>query len=201
MNSGPARRRRAKSGPIARRRRISQWRVILKRGQRSWVILSHHWLGEEERRSTALPLKRGAYELTVEFVRSAPEFASDEQVDPQRTGFQVKYAGPDSDGRRIEIPHSRLFALWKDQTLGRRHRRSQSGRRVLSGRALYQFAARHPADLSARLQGAAVRPSLRAVGAAPAARHIRARLHAGAEGQLRRHRLLPRRRGVHAPCR
>jgi hypothetical protein len=93
------------------------WRVILRRGQRSWVILSHHWLGVEERRSTALPLKRGAYELTVELVRSAPEFASDEQVDPLRTGFQIKYAGPDSDGRRIEIPHSRLFALWKDQTL------------------------------------------------------------------------------------
>jgi Tc toxin complex TcA C-terminal TcB-binding domain len=93
------------------------WRVTLRRGQRSWVILSHHWLGMEERRSTALPLKRGAYELTVELVRSAPEFASDEQVDPQRTGFQVKYAGPDSDGRRVEIPHSRLFALSKDQTL------------------------------------------------------------------------------------
>jgi Tc toxin complex TcA C-terminal TcB-binding domain len=94
-----------------------RWRVTLRRGQRSWVILSHHWFGEEQRRSSALPLKTGAYELTVELVRPTPEFASDDQVGPQRTGFQVKYAGPDSDGRRIEIPHSRLFAPWKNGTL------------------------------------------------------------------------------------
>ena len=37
---------------------------------------------------------------------------------PQHTGFQVKYSGPDSDGCRTEIPHSRLFAVSKDETLG-----------------------------------------------------------------------------------
>jgi hypothetical protein len=96
----------------------TRWRVVLKRGQRSWVILSHHWPDSEEHRSSALPLKRGAYELTVELIRPTPEFSSDEQVHPQHTGFQIKYAGPDSDGRRIEVPHSRLFSPWKDRTLG-----------------------------------------------------------------------------------
>ena len=38
-----------------------RWRVVLRRGQRSWVILSHHWAGEEEHagpprcRSSAAP--------------------------------------------------------------------------------------------------------------------------------------------------
>ena len=95
-----------------------QWRVVLKRAQRSWTILSHHWPSEEERPSSALPLRRGAYELTAEFVQPAPDFASDEQVIPQHTGFQVKYSGPDSGNRRVEIPHSRLFLVAKHQTLG-----------------------------------------------------------------------------------
>jgi len=94
-----------------------QWRAVLSRGQRTWVVLSHYWEGEEEHRASALPLKPGAYRLTVEFTQPAPEFSGDEQTRPQHTGFQVKYSGPDSDGRRMEIPHSRLFAVQKDQTL------------------------------------------------------------------------------------
>ena len=94
-----------------------RWRVMLRRGQRSWVILSHHWAGEEEHRSSALPLKRGAYELTAELIQPAPEFGDDEQARPQHTGFQVKYSGPDSDGQRTEIPHNQLFVMEKNQTL------------------------------------------------------------------------------------
>jgi hypothetical protein len=95
-----------------------QWRVVLRRGQRSWVILSHHWAGEEERPATALPLKLGAYELTAQLIQPAPEFSDEDEVRPQHTGFQVKYCGPDSGGRRTEIPHSALFTVDKDQTLG-----------------------------------------------------------------------------------
>jgi hypothetical protein len=94
-----------------------QWRVVLSRGQRTWVLLSHHWAGEEERRASALPLKAGAYQLRAEFTQPAPEFGDDEQARPQHTGFQVKYRGPDSDGCRTEIPHRRLFAVRKDETL------------------------------------------------------------------------------------
>jgi hypothetical protein len=94
-----------------------RWRVVLRRGQRSWVILSHHWPGEEEHRSSALPLRRGAYEVTAEMVQRSPEFGDEEQVLRQRTGFRVEYSGRDTDGRRTEIPHSRLFVIEKDQTL------------------------------------------------------------------------------------
>ena len=83
---------RGRRGPARRRRRRRaggrQWRVVLRRGQRTWVILSHHWAGEEEHRATALPLKRGAYELTAELVQPAPEFGDEDEVRPQHTGFQ-----------------------------------------------------------------------------------------------------------------
>jgi hypothetical protein len=95
-----------------------QWRAVLSRGQRTWVVLSHHWEGEDEHRASALPLKAGAYQLRVEFTRPAPEFSADEDTRRQHSGFQVKYSGPDSDGQRTEIPHSRLFAVQKDQPLG-----------------------------------------------------------------------------------
>jgi hypothetical protein len=94
-----------------------QWRVVLRRGQRTWVILSHHWDGEEEHPAAALPLKCGAYELTAELIQPAPEFGDDDEVRPQHTGFQVKYCGPDTGGRRTEIPPSALFAVRKDQPL------------------------------------------------------------------------------------
>ncbi len=94
-----------------------QWRVVLRRGQRTWVILSHHWDGEEEHPAAALPLRRGAYELTAELIQPAPEFGDEDEVRPQHTGFQVKYSGPDSGGRCAEIPHSALFAVRKDQPL------------------------------------------------------------------------------------
>jgi hypothetical protein len=95
-----------------------QWRVVLNRGQRTWVILSHDWPGESEHRSSELPLRPGAYELTVEFRQPDPEFANDEQVRRQHTGFQVKYCGPDTHHRPAEIPHRRLFALQKEAPLG-----------------------------------------------------------------------------------
>ena len=94
-----------------------QWRVVLRRGQRSWVLLSHHWVGEEERPAAALPLKRGAYELTVELIQPAPHFDNDDEVRAQHTGFQVKYCGPDTEGCRTEIPHRALFAVRKDEPL------------------------------------------------------------------------------------
>jgi Tc toxin complex TcA C-terminal TcB-binding domain len=95
-----------------------QWRVTLKRGQRSWTLLTHLWPSEVERAFASLTLRRGAYDLTVEFVQPAPNFQNEAQIKLQRTGFQIKYSGPDSHGQRIEIPHDRLFCLSKDQTLG-----------------------------------------------------------------------------------
>jgi hypothetical protein len=94
------------------------WRVTLRRGQREWILLTRCWPCEEDRRFASLPLKCGAYDLTIELVRPTPEFCADDPICLQRAGFQLKYAGPDSDGQRVAIPHERLFCVLKNQTLG-----------------------------------------------------------------------------------
>lgn len=97
-----------------------RWRVILKRGQRTWNLLTHRWHEEDEGHDEALsglPLKRGAYELIIEFTQPSPLFLSDDQSCPQHTGFQLKYAGPDTRDQLIAIPHYRLFRVSKDKTL------------------------------------------------------------------------------------
>src|SRR5262249_49534538 len=60
-----------------------KWRVILKRGQRTWILLNHHWHEEEHGDVVScLPLKRGAYELIVHFIQPSPPFSSDEEACP-----------------------------------------------------------------------------------------------------------------------
>jgi len=65
-------------GPDAATARCDRWRVVIRRGQRVRAILSHGWPGEDEQPTASLPLKRGAYELTAELVRPAPEPGDDE---------------------------------------------------------------------------------------------------------------------------
>jgi hypothetical protein len=95
-----------------------RWRVTLRRGSRTWTLLSHNWPNQEDRDFASVMLKRGAYDLTLELVQPTPAFSSADQVYPQHTGIQVTYAGPDSCDERVEIPHDRLFSLFKDQPLG-----------------------------------------------------------------------------------
>ncbi len=94
------------------------WRLVLKRGPRSWTLLSHTWPGETDRRFGEETLRRGAYEITLSLTQPAPLFASADQVGPVQTGFQIKYKGPDSRHQQIEIPHDRLFQIDKSATLG-----------------------------------------------------------------------------------
>jgi hypothetical protein len=94
-----------------------RWRVALRRGQRVWIVLNHHWSDEAGRGVGSVPLKRGAYHIVVEFAEPAP-FTRPEGICPQHTGFEVKYAGPDSGGQLQTIPLDRLYRDHKDQTLG-----------------------------------------------------------------------------------
>lgn len=98
------------------------WRVSLKRGQKIWILVSHHWEGGSEQEVPAfksLPhaLKRGAYEIVVEFRQPHPTFSRAQDACPQHTGFQVKYCGPDSQGRIVTIPGDKLFRASKNGTL------------------------------------------------------------------------------------
>jgi hypothetical protein len=95
-----------------------RWRVSLRRGQRSWILLSHHWEGEHSSAASAtVPLKRGAYDLTIEFVQCPPTEDDLEDGRPQRTGFQLKYEGPDTHDELEVVPHRRLFTAKKDNPL------------------------------------------------------------------------------------
>jgi hypothetical protein len=103
--------------PKAERAHGLRWRVTLRRGQRSWVVLAHEWSGEEGERSSRLPLKRGAYDISIELFRCPPQFRDDDDVCPLKTGFELKYVGPDTDGAAVALPLHRLFLDTKDGTL------------------------------------------------------------------------------------
>ncbi|WP_433722345.1 neuraminidase-like domain-containing protein [Nocardia sp. CA-129566] len=88
-----------------------RWRITLRRGQRSWILLNHNWPGEDaaDYQSTPIELRGGAYEITVEFDQREPRFDEVERVRPRHTGFQVKYTGPDTGDTLVAVPHHRLY--------------------------------------------------------------------------------------------
>lgn len=95
-----------------------QWRVTLTQGQKSFVVLRHGWPGDggDITCATPIPLKRGTYEIVVELVQCSPVFDRPD-ASPAKTGFQLKYAGPDTGERRVTVPARRLFIASKDGPL------------------------------------------------------------------------------------
>jgi hypothetical protein len=94
----------------------SQWRITLSRGSKSWLVLNHQWPGETGAERCAPHLRRGAYSIVIEYNQPAPNFAGP-HVHRQRTGFQVKYAGPDTHECLTTLPLKRLYRDLQDQTL------------------------------------------------------------------------------------
>jgi hypothetical protein len=88
-----------------------RWLVTLRRGQKTWQLLNRDWAAEPgpDFRSGPLDLRRGAYQLTVRLVHDQPDLAAEEDIEPRHTGFQLKYAGPDTDDRLLTVPHHRLY--------------------------------------------------------------------------------------------
>lgn len=96
-----------------------RWRVTLKRGQKTWVLLAHGWPDEEApaNRAKPIPLKEGFYELSIELERKPLDFDGPEDVCPQTTGFQLKYDGPDAGDTWLAVPYDKLFQDQKNDTL------------------------------------------------------------------------------------
>jgi Tc toxin complex TcA C-terminal TcB-binding domain len=84
------------------------WKIILRRGQKTWVLLRHHWHGEADVGAAPLRLRRGAYELDVEFVQHHPDFLHD-PLRQQHTGFEIKYRGPDTHEHLVTVPRAHLY--------------------------------------------------------------------------------------------
>jgi Tc toxin complex TcA C-terminal TcB-binding domain len=97
-----------------REARNRSWRAVLTRGQKTWILLRHHWPHEENLEPATIKLRGGAYGIRVELIQHAPEFLHEHEVEPQRTGFEIKYCGPDTQDKLSVIPHQRLFRISKD---------------------------------------------------------------------------------------
>ncbi|EOD63596.1 neuraminidase-like domain-containing protein [Amycolatopsis vancoresmycina] len=128
--------------------RHNRWRVTLGRGQKSWTVLNHHRPGEPAPagHSRPVPLRRGAYRITVEFEQTEPDFSRPEDDCPARTGFELKYSGPDSGGEPVVLPFDRLFRDTKDATLGEdivRSRPTAAALDVESGEAAAAYLTGH----------------------------------------------------------
>jgi hypothetical protein len=95
-----------------------RWRVTLTQGQRSWIVLSHNMNegGSHPSRATPIPLRRGAYDITIEFEQCPPVFDR-KDVQPSKTGFQLKYQGPDTSGQLVVVPATHLYIAFKDASI------------------------------------------------------------------------------------
>lgn len=102
--------------PNVERAEKSQWRITLSRGSKTLLVLNHQWPGETGHEKCAPHLRRGAYSIAIEYSQPAPQFAG-HHLHPQHTGFQVKYAGPDTDGCLTTLPVKHLYRDFQDQTL------------------------------------------------------------------------------------
>jgi len=103
--------------PSIERAEHEQWQVTISRGQKTWVVLRHHWQAGHAEPCSSLSLKRGAYNILIEFVHRGPAFSEPDEVCPQHLGFQVKYRGPDSHDQLVALPLERLFRDVQDQSM------------------------------------------------------------------------------------
>jgi len=94
----------------------SQWRLTLQRGSKNFAVLNHDWPGNTEPEIREPRLRRGAYQIVVEYSQPAPDFSTG-YPHRNRAGFQVKYAGPDSEDCLITLPVHRLYRDYQHQTL------------------------------------------------------------------------------------
>ncbi len=97
----------------------AKWFVRLQQGQKIWSVLVKDWPSEEgpEYCSAPLSLKRSVYEIEIHFYRKPLVPLEPEDACPQRTGFMIKYCGPDTENEWIVPPHKRLFIGVKDGPL------------------------------------------------------------------------------------
>jgi hypothetical protein len=100
--------------PSVERAEHQRWRIVLTRGQREWVLLAHHWPGQTDTdHETELELRRGAYDITINYTRAAPQFDDPDDVHPRHTGLQLTYGGPDTGENLHTVPFRRLFIAEK----------------------------------------------------------------------------------------
>jgi hypothetical protein len=113
-----------------------RWRVTLRRGQKTWIILNRDWPGEDapDWQSAPIDLRRGAYDLTIELQQPQPAFDRPENIRPRHTGFQLKYSGPDTEDTLSAVPRQRLYRTHSDAPLGEGIQASPAAQQYLTAR-------------------------------------------------------------------
>ncbi|KAH7418801.1 hypothetical protein BKA64DRAFT_564424 [Cadophora sp. MPI-SDFR-AT-0126] len=100
-----------------RNRHRHRWLFTMQRGDKSWTLLNHRWDAHPAPASASTPLllHRGVYHIEIRFEQSHPNW---NECHRERTGFQIKYEGPDTEHNLYVVPAAKLFRESKSQTLG-----------------------------------------------------------------------------------
>lgn len=101
--------------------KFKQWSVTLQRGQKTW-----HLLQNEPKEGGLVPkshskpvtLRRGAYDIVIEFSQPEPNFDDTDDLRKFHTGFVLNYTGPDTKDCLVEIPIKNLYIGKKDGIFG-----------------------------------------------------------------------------------
>ncbi|KUJ20811.1 uncharacterized protein LY89DRAFT_455463 [Mollisia scopiformis] len=93
------------------------WLLTLSSGQKSWTVLNYGWDASTtcEAEPEGLFLQHGVYHIEIHYKHQLPTSAGEKH---RRTGFQVKYKGPDTDDVLSVVPACKLFQESKNATLG-----------------------------------------------------------------------------------
>ncbi|KAJ4154955.1 hypothetical protein LMH87_000225 [Akanthomyces muscarius] len=96
-----------------------QWAVKLRRGDKNWNLLSRgpNPEGVPETYSKQIPLRAGAYRITIVYRQPEPDFDDDDDLSKIHTGVKFSYKGPDTHECLEEVPVSALYIHCKDGPL------------------------------------------------------------------------------------
>ena len=98
--------------PSLHEARHRSWRIVLRRGQTTWVLLSHHWDHEEDIDHAPLRLKSGAVrDRVVDLVQHGPDFTSIRRCTAQGTGFEIKLSRSGHRHVRATVRHGRICSV------------------------------------------------------------------------------------------
>lgn len=100
-----------------------EWTMTLRRGNKTWTLLSRGSNSNEipETYSKQVPLRPGAYQLTIVYKQPEPDFDDDDDLKKSHTGVRVSFEGPDTHHYLQQVPVSALYIRCKDGPLWPQH--------------------------------------------------------------------------------
>ena len=150
----------------------------------------------EDLGSAAAPLERRERRRPRAAQAATRRLSAGRRVHPASSGFSARSASPAAHRLRDKISRAGHERTSRHDSarppLPQSCRRPDEGRgpdgrrRGVPAQSLRQFAARHPAHVSARVQGGALRPSFLAIGGSAVRQGLGAPLHADGSGEFRR---------------